>query len=201
MPEGAWDSLHGGSRKWFPEQHGRSRWLGIGRERPPPHQLTPRPESELGPGGWLGLPKPTSRPEWQSSKKLRGDVRHVVVVLHRRNSPHVPPGMAHRAGDPSVRLDRPARSGGGGPARRRSRRGEPAAAASSRMEIFSARAKTSAQLRFRSVCSRRHAARDTRARPPSRRQAAILPVIVTLTRRPCRRCSATGRPKAARRAV
>ena len=53
MSRGAWESVHGDSRKWFPEQHRRSRWLGIGRERPPPHQLTPRYESELGPGGGL----------------------------------------------------------------------------------------------------------------------------------------------------
>jgi hypothetical protein len=24
MPRDAWESLHGGSRKWFPEQHRRS---------------------------------------------------------------------------------------------------------------------------------------------------------------------------------
>ncbi len=29
MPRGAWESVHGGSRKWFPEQHPRSRQPGI----------------------------------------------------------------------------------------------------------------------------------------------------------------------------
>jgi hypothetical protein len=51
----------------------------------------------------------------------------------------------------------------------------PAAAASVRIETPSARAEASAQLRSRSACSRRHAARDTR------RQAAIRSVIVTMT--------------------
>ncbi len=50
----------------------------------------------------------------------------------------------------------------------------------------SARAKTSARLRSRSACSRRHAARDTRSSTRRcRRQAAIRSVIVTLTPRPC----------------
>ena len=31
MSWGAWESVHGGSRKWFPEQHRRSRYLSIGK--------------------------------------------------------------------------------------------------------------------------------------------------------------------------
>jgi len=60
-----------------------------------------------------------------------------------------------------------------------------------RIETPSARAEASAQLRSRSDCSRRHAARDTRSSTRrSRRQAAIGSVIVTLTPCPCQRCSA-----------
>jgi hypothetical protein len=35
MSRGAWRSLHGGSRKWFPDKHRRSRWHR--NERPPPY--------------------------------------------------------------------------------------------------------------------------------------------------------------------
>jgi hypothetical protein len=62
----------------------------------------------------------------------------------------------------------------------------PAAAASVRIETPSARAEASAQLRSRSACSSRHAARDTRrSTRRSRRQAAIRSVIATLI--PCSR--------------
>jgi ABC-type nickel/cobalt efflux system permease component RcnA len=67
----------------------------------------------------------------------------------------------------------------------------PAAAASLRTDTPSARAEASAQMRSRSACSRRHAARDTRrSTRRSRRQAAIRSVIVTLTPCPCWGCSA-----------
>jgi hypothetical protein len=37
MPRDAWESLHGGSRKWFPEQHRRSAIARHRNGRPPPH--------------------------------------------------------------------------------------------------------------------------------------------------------------------
>jgi hypothetical protein len=72
MPRDAWESLHGGSRKWFPKQHRRS---AIARHRtngrPLPHLLTPRSKSESRPdgrpseprpSGWLGLLIAAPRP-------------------------------------------------------------------------------------------------------------------------------------------
>ena len=56
----------------------------------------------------------------------------------------------------------------------------PAALASARIEIPSARAEASAQLRSRPACSRRHAARDTRSSTRRCRcHAAIRSAIVT----------------------
>jgi thiol-disulfide isomerase/thioredoxin len=45
----------GESRKWFPKQHRRSQIARHRKERPPPHLLTPRSESELGQAAGIGV--------------------------------------------------------------------------------------------------------------------------------------------------
>ena len=50
MPWGAWGSLHGGSRKWFPEQHRKSRQPGIGRSAR--HHVDVDPSFEKRVGAW-----------------------------------------------------------------------------------------------------------------------------------------------------
>ena len=57
MPRDAWESLHGGSRKWFPEQRPRSRQSGIEQ------RLRCRA------GGRVGLPG--SRRQRSASRRLR----------------------------------------------------------------------------------------------------------------------------------
>jgi hypothetical protein len=67
MPRDAWESLHGGSRKWFLEQHRRSAIARHRNGRPPPHLLTPRSKSELGSDGRPSEPRPAGLDGWDSS--------------------------------------------------------------------------------------------------------------------------------------